>query len=78
METGQVTEERRVEQFERLADAQAYVLDLQNWKDFLKVPLLAGFKTGALISSQTALIYAYAMYLIGSAISGLRPLHCGT
>lgn len=65
METGQVSEERRVEQFERLAAAQAYVLDLQNWKDFLKVPLLAGFKTGALISSQTALVYAYAMYLIG-------------
>jgi len=29
------------------------------------VPLLAGYKTGTLIISQAALIYTYAMYVIG-------------
>jgi hypothetical protein len=71
MDTGHVSEERRVEQFQTLAEAQQYVLSVQNWQEFLKVPLMAGYRSGSMISSQTGLIYAYAMFLIGKRDFGV-------
>jgi hypothetical protein len=71
METGIVSEESRVEQFARLAAAQEIVLDLNHWHGLLKVPLLAGYTGGWMISSQTGLTYAYAMYLIARHDFGL-------
>jgi hypothetical protein len=65
MDTGQVSEERRQAQFEALAEAQGYALNLENWKGFLRVPMVSGYRTGSLITSQTALVYAYALYLLG-------------
>lgn len=65
LETGQFSEERRIEQFAFLQDAQAYTLNLQNWHDFLKVLVRAGYRSGSMISSEMSLFYAYAFYLIG-------------
>jgi hypothetical protein len=65
LETGEFSVERREAQFARLMEAQATVLDLTNWHQFLCSLVGAGFRSGELISSQTALLYAYAFYLIG-------------
>jgi hypothetical protein len=41
------------------------VLNLQYWHDFFKAIRLAGFRSEQMISSQVAVIFAYALYLIG-------------
>lgn len=65
LETGQVSTERREEQFSVLDQAQDYVLDLGNWKEFLKCLLQAGYRSGRMVSSRNALLYAYVFYLLG-------------
>lgn len=72
LETEQFSDERREQQFAILKQAQALSLDLQNWHDFLKVLVRAGYRSGAMISSQTALLYSYAMYLIGKCNYGVE------
>lgn len=65
LDTGCFSDTRRNEQFVRLKYAQELVLDLQNWHDFLKVPLRAGYRSANMITSETALLYSYVFYLIG-------------
>jgi len=65
METEKFSEERRIQQFEILKGSQAKVLDLQNWHEFLKVLIRAGFRSSSMISSEAALLYSYVMFLIG-------------
>lgn len=65
LETGIFSDERRVQQFEVLKQSQAYTLNLQNWHDFLKVLVRAGFRSSGMITSQIALLYCYVMCLIG-------------
>ena len=55
LESGEFSEERRVEQFEMLKQAQAKVLGLQYWHDFLLCMHQAGYRSGRMISSQNAL-----------------------
>jgi len=55
----------RDQQFDLLREAQAKVLNLTHWHQFLVGLVGAGFRGGELISSQNALLYAYAFYLIG-------------
>jgi hypothetical protein len=57
--------DHRREQFDKLKAGQTAALKLQCWHDFLKVALLAGFRSPSLISSENALVFAYALYLIG-------------
>jgi hypothetical protein len=65
LDTGEFSAERRVAQFAILQGAQKEVLNLMYWDQFLKTLIGAGFRTSELISSQTAVLYAYAFYLIG-------------
>lgn len=65
LETGTFSVERRESQFAILKEAQAAVLDLRNWHQFLSALVGAGFRSGEMISSQNALLFAYAFYLIG-------------
>ncbi len=65
LETGQFSEDRRDEQFRRLRDAQAKVLNLQHWHDFMLCLRKAGYRSRRMISSANALIYTYTLYLIG-------------
>ena len=65
LETGEFSEQRRIEQFEVLKDAQARVLNLTYWHDFLKAIALSGYRNSEYISSQTNLMFAYTLYLIG-------------
>jgi len=65
LETGEFSSERRDAQFKVLQDAQAEVLNLTDWHQFLSCLIGAGFRSAEMISSQNALLYAYAFYLIG-------------
>lgn len=65
LETETYSEARRVEQFEILKVAQAKVLDLKYWHDFMKCIRTAGFVSGKNISSQSNLLYTYVFYLMG-------------
>lgn len=62
---------RRDEQFAKLKVAQAVVLNLANWHHFLGALTLAGYRSGRMISSETAVIYCYALYLIGITDLGI-------
>ncbi|HXK39874.1 MAG TPA: DUF262 domain-containing protein, partial [Candidatus Paceibacterota bacterium] len=65
LETGAVSPERRSEQFEVLRRAQDQVLDLTNWTEFLKCLNLAGFRSRRMITSESAIIYTYLLWLMG-------------
>src|SRR6266536_3331451 len=65
IETGKSDPTRREAQFERLQQAQEQVLDLTNWHEFLQCLERAGFRGAKMISSQSAIIYSYALWLIG-------------
>lgn len=65
LETGEFTTERRDMQFDRLKETQAKVLNLTYWHQFLNSLVGAGYRSSELISSENALLFAYAFYLIG-------------
>jgi hypothetical protein len=65
LDTGVITPKRRERQFETLREAQEYSLDLLNWHEYLKCLARAGFRSSRMISSQTAVVYSYALWLIG-------------
>jgi hypothetical protein len=73
LETGQFSARRREEQFGILADAQSVVLDLQNWHEFFKALIRAGYRTGDHITSKMGLLYTYALFLIGKRDFGVDP-----
>ncbi|WP_239313108.1 MULTISPECIES: DUF262 domain-containing protein [unclassified Frankia] len=64
-ETGKESPVRRDSQFAQLQAAQEHVLDLTNWHEFLDCIERAGFRSTKMISSQNALIFSYALWLIG-------------
>ena len=65
LETGEVTPERRDAQFAQLQTAQSRVLDLLNWHEFLACLERAGFRGSKMISGENAVLYSYALWLIG-------------
>lgn len=65
LESGTFSPVLREAQFGRLREAQAKVLNLTYWHQFLHCLLEAGYRSGEMISSKNALLYAYAFYLIG-------------
>jgi hypothetical protein len=73
LDTEQFSEEKRIEQFEVLKTAQAKVIDVQNWHEFLKVLMRAGYKSASMISSQTSLLYSYVIFLIGKYDYRVEP-----
>jgi hypothetical protein len=54
LETGVFSLDRRDAQFLILQETQAKVLDLTNWHQFLSALIGAGFRSGEMISSQSA------------------------
>ena len=65
LESDSFNPKKRESQFAILKQSQTRVLDLQNWHDFLKCILAAGFRSYKLISSQNNLLFAYTLYLLG-------------
>lgn len=73
LDTGEFSDQRRVAQFGTLRQAQSYVLNLQNWHEFLKVPIRAGYRYGGMITSQVGLLYAYTTFLLGKRDYDVDP-----
>ena len=73
LETRQFSEEQRGRQFAVLRQAQSYTLDLQNWHEFFKVLKRAGYVSSSMISSEMAVLYTYALWLIGKRDYGVDP-----
>lgn len=73
LQTRTFSEAQRDHQFAILRQAQTITLDLQNWHEFFKVLLRAGYRSSNLISSQTAILYTYAMWLIGKHAFQVNP-----
>jgi hypothetical protein len=65
VETGEFSPIQREKQFAILQEAQAHVLNLRDWHQFLSALIGAGFRSWEMISSNNALLFAYAFYLIG-------------
>lgn len=65
LETGEFSDDRRDQQFAILKEAQAKVLSLQNWSDFLGILPTAGYKSGSYISSENNILLSYILFLIG-------------
>ncbi|MBA2436348.1 MAG: DUF262 domain-containing protein [Chthoniobacterales bacterium] len=65
LETGKFSNERRIEQFEVLQQAQARALKLQYWHDFMNCIRQAGFRGEKMISSQNNMLMSYILYLMG-------------
>jgi hypothetical protein len=63
--TGLDNPEKREGQFALMRGAQSTVLNLANWHHFLDALKLAGYRGQKMISSETAIIYCYVLYLIG-------------
>ena len=72
LDTGDVSEERRTAQFKKLRTAQDEVVDLTNWHEFLKCLSQAGFRQSRMITSESAVIYTYALWLIGKRDFGVN------
>jgi hypothetical protein len=70
--TGKDDPAKRDEQFALLAKAQEQALNLANWHHFLSGLKLAGYRSEKMISSQTAIIYSYVLYLIGICDFGIE------
>ena len=71
LDTGDVSVQRRTEQFERLQRALDQTLDLGNWHEFLKCLTHAGFRSGQMIVSESAVLFSYLLWLIGRCDFGL-------
>jgi hypothetical protein len=65
LETGKPSRQRSEEQFTRLAGAQEQVLNLTHWHEFLLCLERAGFRGRRMISSENAIIFSYALWLLG-------------
>ena len=73
LQNRQFSVEQRERQFSILQEAQLYTLDLQHWHEFFKVLRRAGYPSDQLISSQMAVLYTYAIWLIGKRDFGVEP-----
>ncbi len=71
--TGESSDDLRDQQFERLKAAQAKALNLTNWHDFLQCLTQAGYRSKRMVNSETALFFAYTLYLIGRTELQVRP-----
>ena len=65
LETGIYSDARREDQFAVLAAAQARMVELTAWHEFWKSVTAAGIPDRTAVSSETALAYTYAIFLIG-------------
>lgn len=65
LETNEVSDAVRIENFEKLQHAQEQVLDLTHFTEYLKSLQEAGFRSGRMITSKNTIVYSYLIFLIG-------------
>ena len=61
---GAVNEELREQRFKTLKEKLPDVISVNNWHEFLKCIMNAGYLSGDMILSGNAIYYSYALYLI--------------
>ncbi|CCE11423.1 conserved hypothetical protein [Bradyrhizobium sp. STM 3843] len=71
-DTGEVDPKKREAQFEILRSAQTHALNYANWHHFLGALTLGGYRHEGMITSETAVIYSYVLYLIGIIDHGIE------
>ncbi|MEV4242124.1 DUF262 domain-containing protein [Streptosporangium canum] len=71
LESGSVSPQGRQAQFAKLEEAQAHVLNLAHWHEFLMCLERAGFRSSKMISSDNAILFTYAMWLFGKVHYGV-------
>ena len=71
VDTGKPDPAKRERQFARFAEAQGKVLNLTNWLEYLHVLERAGYRGSKMISSENAILYTYALWLIGREECGV-------
>lgn len=71
LKTGRVSAESRDAQFARLSRAQDRALDLTNWHAFLGCIARSGHRNRTMLTGDTALLYSYALYLLGQDRHGV-------
>lgn len=71
LDTGRVDPDRRTAQFAQLQAAQERVLHLTNWHEYLLCLERAGFRGSKMITSENAVIFSYALWLMGRADYGV-------
>jgi hypothetical protein len=71
LETGLFSAEKRDAQFDRLQTAQNHVLNLLHWHEFLQCIERAGFRSSKMLSGSNAVLYTYALWLIGRTEYGV-------
>ena len=62
---GRIDMELRKQSFLELASGLNKVLDYENWNEFIRTVMSAGFVNSSMVSSENALVYSYMMFLIG-------------
>jgi hypothetical protein len=60
-----VSEETREENFARLLEAQAKVLNLTNWHEYIVSVKRAGYRSGEMLTSANNFLYCYLIFLMG-------------
>jgi hypothetical protein len=71
LETGEVSAATRIENFDKLKEAQAHVLDVTNFNEYLKAIQQAGFRSRRMITSNNTIIYSYLVFLMRRRDYGL-------
>ena len=71
--TGEFQKEYSDREIERLKGALDHTIKPANWDDFLKTLGRAGFRSKKMISSANALLYTYALWLIGRTEYNVEP-----
>lgn len=69
--TRQIVPANRDRELVKLKDGQTRVLNPNHWDEFLKVIERAGIRTRAMVTSKNAVLYAYALWLIGRTEFGV-------
>lgn len=73
LETGQYSESQRDKQFAILKESQHQVLNVTHWHEFLKVLKRCGYVAPKLITSEMAVYYSYALWLVGKRDFQVEP-----
>lgn len=69
--TREIIPENRERELAKLKDGQARALDPKNWDEYLKVIERAGIRSSAMVTSKNAILYGYALWLIGRTEFGV-------
>ncbi len=72
-DTGEFSDNLREQQFNRLQAAQEKALNLTHWHDFLQCLTQAGYRNRRMVNSETALFFAYTLFLIGRTELKVQP-----